>query len=152
MINWSIFILKIEITNDLPYYLLYFLTCTGFDLMKRNKKNNNVLQSEAYLLLADTKSSTHNLTLEWYWPCDAAFDLVCINNQFPLHSLGPGTQTWVRYGQYLQPYLNRRLCTDSSKIVKKNTHRHADTMKTLPQPHMRNISVQHMNWRRLQMW
>ena len=53
------------------FHLIFTLkTDLGMVKMYHHTKNKNVFQSKAHLPLADRKSNTFNLTLEWPWPWD----------------------------------------------------------------------------------
>ena len=117
--------------------------------------NKNAFQSEAHLPLANRKSNTYNLTLEWpcpqtsqtklnWWPGSkmSIFHEMTLTLTQWLY-----TQTWPRYGQDVTPYQKWSFYVNSFKSYSPNRqthtqiHRHTDTTKTLPLPHTREVKT-----------
>ena len=120
-------------------------TITGIAKIMFNK---NAFQSKAHLLLANSKSNTYNLTLQWSWDDhDLAYKLLSRyqNNEFLLYDLYLMTVvlTLGLERQYLPPYQNWSFYVNSFKSYCQNreTHRHTNITKTLPRPHTGDIKI-----------
>ena len=116
--------------------------------------HKNAFQSKAHLLLANRKSKTYNLTLEWPWPWDdldlvydldlgqvklSLTDVQVIKLAFPMRWPWPwpndlDTQTWPRYGQDVTPYQKWSFYVNSFKSYSPNrqtctqTHTHDENI------------------------
>ena len=151
-------------TWQISKVLWLFIIILHVPSIKKNKKN--AFQSKAHLPLADRKSNTYNLTLEWPWPwydLDLIYDLDLRQVKLSLTDVQVAklpfsmrwpwpwpndldTQTWPRYGHTKNEV---SMWTASKVIVRtdtdRQTDRQRDTTKTLPLPHTREVTTKNNN-------